>query len=288
VGERFDVVVPLTNKVSRLRSKVPIPLSENASVRAVRPSDLMTISAQVPSSRGTVHGTSKVILWSNLAQEPSDDEISKLILPAIFSLNFLSSTSAVAVSRAYILRTARKQSLKKTVEIGGYNHTSDTAFEIDDDTDFSQAPIIFSGANGAVMKDKSMKISMARFCSAVSKPSMIEKIVDICICLEAVFNASSEISFRFSLYNTLLSTDDAAERLEVYKLLKKLYDMRSKIVHGSSEGDDAWVEANWGKVIKVAKVSLLKKIEFLENNSKDQWQDHLDRLALSAEPAGEI
>jgi hypothetical protein len=286
-SEHFDVVVPLTNKTSRLRSKVPIPLAANATVQSVRAPDLMTISAQAPSSRGTVNGTSKVILWADLPAEPSDEDIGKLVLPAVFSLNFFSSTSAAAVSRAYILRTSRKQHLKKTVEIGGYNHNSESTFEIDDGVDFSQVPAIFSGANNAVQKDRSMKISMARFCSAVSKPYRSEKIIDICICLESIFNAATEISFRFSLYNTLLSTATPADRPEVYKRLKKLYDMRSKIVHGSSEGDDAWVEENWAKVVRVAKLALLQKIEFLQRNTKEQWQENLDRLALGVDPIPE-
>jgi hypothetical protein len=283
--QHYDVVVPLINRASKLGTKVPIPLSADASVHTIRANDLMTISANSPANRDIATGNSKVILWAGQAVAPSDTEIASFVLAAVFALNFLSTGSSASVNRAFVLRSSRKQHLERVVEIGGYNHSPEMAFEIAKATDFSQAMAVFSGTSEATAKDASMKISMSRFCSAVGKPYLADKIIDICICLESIFNASTEIGFRFSLYNTLLSKAQTKERLAIYRRLKKLYDMRSKIVHGSSEGDEEWFKDNWSAIVGIAKLSLLQKIQFLQAHNRNEWQEHLDKLALGMEGA---
>ena len=57
--------------------------------------------------------------------------------------------------------------------------------------------------------------------------------------IEALFNVSSEISFRISLYiANFLAGEDAAEAKELYEKTRKLYSSRSSAVHGSKiKGD---------------------------------------------------
>ena len=57
--------------------------------------------------------------------------------------------------------------------------------------------------------------------------------------IEALFEASSEISFRISLYiANFLAGEDAAEAKELFEKTKKLYSSRSAAVHGSKiKGD---------------------------------------------------
>ena len=51
--------------------------------------------------------------------------------------------------------------------------------------------------------------------------------------IEALFEASTEISFRISLYiANFLAGDDAAEAKRLFERTRKLYDFRSKAVHG--------------------------------------------------------
>jgi hypothetical protein len=284
-AEHFDVIVPLINRTSKLGSKVPIPLSGDATVHTIRATDLMTISAESPASRDVVNGKSNVILWANRPADPSDGDVAAFILAAVFSLNFMSTGSSAAVNQAFVLRSSRKQHLHRLVEIGGYNH-SQTGFEISKASDFSQAATVFKGARDSAAKDASMNISMSRFCSAVGKPHIADKIIDICICLESIFSASTEVSFRFALYNTLLSKSEPTDRLAIYKRLKKLYDFRSKIVHGTSEGDQQWFDDNWSAIVGIAKLSLLQKMEFLQLHNRTEWQEYLDKLALGVEGAG--
>lgn len=81
---KFDVVIPLINKSCRIATKVPLSLTDNVSIHTIRASDLVTISAEAPSSRAVVNGNTKVILISNLDEDPKIDLISLSALGAIF------------------------------------------------------------------------------------------------------------------------------------------------------------------------------------------------------------
>lgn len=100
------------------------------------------------------------------------------------------------------------------------------------------------------------------------------------ICLESTFSSSGEITYRFSLFNALLSGGSPAVRAANFTTLKKFYGQRSNVVHGNSPPDEAWFAVNWDSIVKIAKVSLVAKIDFLQNSAPGGWQAHLDELAL--------
>lgn len=204
----------------------------------------------------------------------------------LFILNFFSDGSSASISDAYVLKTARKQTLSQTFQVGGYNHNSASAFGIERGADLSKTQQIFRALLISIAKDPTVRISATRFISAIAKPNPMDKVIDICICLEAIFSASTEVSFRFSLYNALLSNVPADERFEIFNMLKKLYNSRSSIVHGSNEGDETWLDENWTKILSIAKVALIQKIDFLQTGTKLEWQRHLDEMALGIKRVG--
>ena len=55
---------------------------------------------------------------------------------------------------------------------------------------------------------------------------------------------------------------------------------RSDIVHGSKALDTVWLNTHWEAIVRIAKLSLMTKIEFLSNHAPADWQNHLDMLAL--------
>ena len=56
--------------------------------------------------------------------------------------------------------------------------------------------------------------------------------------IEALFNASTEISFRISLYIANFLANDTAEAKITFEKIKKLYSSRSAAVHGGKlKGD---------------------------------------------------
>ena len=81
-------------------------------------------------------------------------------------------------------------------------------------------------------------------------------ILDTCLILEAIFlKNSSELSFRFALYVSSFLSSNEAEFENQFEFFKKLYGLRSKIIHGVQ---------NW-KDYKNKKNKLLKKFIELAN-----------------------
>ncbi|MGY2341948.1 hypothetical protein ACW9HW_22225 [Pseudomonas sp. SDO5532_S415] len=59
---------------------------------------------------------------------------------------------------------------------------------------------------------------------------------------EALFGISSELRFRLALLAAAYLEDRGPERLSIYRRIKKLYDYRSKAVHGGATTDEMLVE----------------------------------------------
>ena len=67
---------------------------------------------------------------------------------------------------------------------------------------------------------------------------------------EALFGISSELRFRLSLLAAAYLEERGPERLALYRRIKKLYDYRSKAVHGGATSDDLLT----GHVIEVRRL----------------------------------
>lgn len=66
-----------------------------------------------------------------------------------------------------------------------------------------------------------------------------DKAIDGCICLEALLSgrgAQSELTHRISLRTALLLGRTVQDRKDIYKRVKRFYDLRSKMVHGQVSG----------------------------------------------------
>jgi len=59
---------------------------------------------------------------------------------------------------------------------------------------------------------------------------------------EALFGVSSELRFRLALLAAAYLEDRGATRVSLYRRIKKLYDYRSKAVHGGATTDEMLVE----------------------------------------------
>jgi hypothetical protein len=71
---------------------------------------------------------------------------------------------------------------------------------------------------------------------AAAQEDDAEAIIDYTIALEALLvpGAQSEVSFRLRLNGARYLADSVDERSQVFKDLTKLYDIRSKLVHGAA------------------------------------------------------
>lgn len=73
-------------------------------------------------------------------------------------------------------------------------------------------------------------LTIQRFISAENKTKLEDKLLDLIIAIESLYGSiQNELSFRISLYTTVFLKKDR----EYFNRIRKLYELRSKIVHGT-------------------------------------------------------
>jgi hypothetical protein len=82
--------------------------------------------------------------------------------------------------------------------------------------------------------DRRMFIALERFNLAYEKKRFEDNIIDYVIAFEALFgtNEKSRIGMRIELKSGFLVGDSKEEITEIYKFMRGVYDLRSRIVHG--------------------------------------------------------
>ena len=131
-------------------------------------------------------------------------------------------------------------------------------------------------------------VGVQRFNSALLRPALPDRIIDLAISLETLIPGHGELRHRFSIYNAMIAEPHPHLRQVAYKLYKTLYDARSAVVHGNRLDNDnnvAWVRENWDKVTNYAARSLSYHLFFLKERNLTEWPRHLLGLSLGTEKA---
>lgn len=86
------------------------------------------------------------------------------------------------------------------------------------------------------------EIALHRFCNAAAQDDDSEALIDYVIALEGLLvpNAQTEVGFRLCINGAHFIADEARERPRLFADLKKLYDTRSKLVHGAGATAVNW------------------------------------------------
>ena len=83
---------------------------------------------------------------------------------------------------------------------------------------------------------KPIQIAAKRFIGAsINRNDVEDSLIDAVVGLESLFGARAEIAFHVSSGVSLLLGKDVDEREELFDSTKRIYDARSKIVHGSQK-----------------------------------------------------
>lgn len=86
------------------------------------------------------------------------------------------------------------------------------------------------------LETKPIQTAAKRFISAsINRNDVEDSLIDAVVGLESLFGARAEIAFHVSSGVSRLLGKDADERKELFKSTKRIYDARSKIVHGSQK-----------------------------------------------------
>lgn len=281
--EQFSAVLPILNTGCSIPTTVPLSLSADITFRKIKGDDLAIITESDDEVLGIVKGGTYTLTFENFDQSANDSSLNTTVLALLFTLNVLGNGCPLSINRAYVIRSLRKTSLFATRELPSHNHSNAGKFEIEKGTDLALAPSLFSAVSSALQSHPPLRITISRFNSSIGRSAMDDKLIDLCIALESVFQSQTEISFQFALYNSLLSEAETVKRQAIFKTLKKLYTERSNVVHGNKDLEDQWVKDNWEDLIRIAKASILRKVEFLNGKTHEEWKNYLETLALGTD-----
>ncbi len=82
---------------------------------------------------------------------------------------------------------------------------------------------------------ESINIALSRLLSATcSRDNLDDALIDAVMCWENIIGSGSEVSFRTCASMAKLLSSDKGERSRIFGELKKIYDSRSKLVHGDN------------------------------------------------------
>lgn len=132
---------------------------------------------------------------------------------------------------------------------------------------------------------RSLQFTLARFNSGFTRQDIYDRIVDITISLESLISGSSEVSFKFALYNAFTAETDAKARKTAFELLQALYSARSGIVHGDIASRDKVkvlerIQTNWPQIIQTARAALNYHLIFVNEKGLANWDQHLKDLVF--------
>jgi len=217
-----------------------------------------------------------------------EDETKKVKTQATFCLNLFSEFPLVTTWGG-ILDGIAKLSVHKIVEfedLAGKIKTN--RFKIQSGTKRVAVSELYKLINGAISKGKETLFTLEKYNSSLLRSEFIDKLVDTTICFESLISGNTELIYRLSLYSSYITGNSAVEREEIYKKMKSLYEVRSKIVHGDLKGNKIQkkidlVKNNWADYQKILKSAVSYYIIYLSQHNKEDWDKHLHNLVLGIE-----
>jgi hypothetical protein len=107
-----------------------------------------------------------------------------------------------------------------------------------------------------------------------------DALFDLCIALESLLNAQTEVSFRFSLCLVKVLRLTGAKAQATAELLGRLYNLRSKLAHGTPNSNKLVLQMHpeLPTVRDVARKILVAYVLYLGDHSCKEWDDYLKSL----------
>lgn len=107
-------------------------------------------------------------------------------------------------------------------------------YELDDET-LSKFIEFFNSYFGIIkQKPKPLWHALFRFSSSYEKRTLADRLVELMIAMEALFGDNAEFTYKISLRSACMLYPAGEAREKAFGTIKKLYEERSKIVHGKT------------------------------------------------------
>lgn len=123
---------------------------------------------------------------------------------------------------------------------------------------------------------KKFALASRRLSFAKTRNQVEDKVLDLCIALEALYlpKSSTELSFRLGMRLGKILGSDVNEACEIFAFAKKFYGLRSKVAHGEE------LPNSIDEDVKKAEELLRQSLGAYLSNQVQFSDDHLNRILL--------
>jgi len=130
------------------------------------------------------------------------------------------------------------------------------------------------------INNKSLEIAIKRFNYAYERPKSEDKLIDFFVSLEAMFLTGSErteLSYRLSIRIAKFLGDSPTMKNEIFSDIRKAYDVRSEIVHGSSKIKPEKLVEIEPKIEQYTRLAIIKFVNLLPSKTHEFIMDEIDK-----------
>lgn len=286
----YRVIIPFVNESVELYEEPTFYFGDNIFIESIYVEDFGAFFSEEVGKdyKDGIKKTTKCIYIEDFERRNFSDFVQSLAIKIRYSLNCFSDGFPPIFPYAYLLEKGDHKQSSSIIEVADIEPISNIhklkinpykiVIERERLSDF------YKLVNESCNKKPTAIFTLDRFNSCLTRINNFDKIVDLCISLESLIDGNTELVFRFCLYHSLVSEPDPSRRIEVFDLLKSLYNARSKIVHGGQEDKAVKkVISHWLEIKDLATRSINYYLAYLYEKPEGDWNEHLKKLALGTE-----
>jgi len=128
--------------------------------------------------------------------------------------------------------------------------------------------------------NKFLEVAIKRFNYSHEREKPEDKLIDYTVSLEALFlkeEEKAELSYRLSIRMAILLGKNKKDRKEIFSNVRKAYDLRSKIIHGSTRASNEDVREIVIKIENYLRESIKLFLDLIKTKSYEEIIDAIDK-----------
>lgn len=216
--------------------------------------------------------------------DPSIDLIRMYRTKAVFVLNIFSDFNPIITSWCGHLNEGKILKLKEITKfesLSSFHFTNSNGFKFSKNHTRSAIINFFEVVKKAITNTDTLLFTLEKYNSALMRENFTDQLLDTAICFETMNPGNTELVYRLSQNIAFMIGSSPEEKVRIFDDMKKLYDVRSKLVHGDLKNASKKVEevkASWIIYQKYLKAAVTYYVMFLSQKRKEEWEQHIKEL----------
>jgi len=285
------VIIPILNKKVSLIQGPPILLSNDYTIEKITDDEFSAFFRNASDEIKASIDINSTKCIKVKCVNPDKETIKSVRTKAVFTLNIFSDPNPIVTSWAGHLIGDKKINLKGITDfesLAAFHKISSKSFKLIAKTKRETIIQFFQIVEKSVTSNSSVLFTMEKYNSSLLRDDFFDRLLDATICFETMMPGNTELIYRLSQNVSFIVGTNPTERLSIFENMKKLYDVRSKLVHGDlkSKGTDKKIEEvrnNWSTFEKYLKSSVTYYLLFMSQNKKDDWENHLKEIVIGTQ-----